>query len=435
MNTGSEKVETMRKLEKGIRSVGWLAMPMALLIGGCDFDVTNPGPVQDEFLDDPDAFVAVVNGMGRALSDGMNYVAFHGALVTRELFPTGGTGQFGISVKNGDGILDRSEQGAPWNNTQGSRWSAEDGLRRFGEVMSSTEFASSEHVAMAYLWAGYANRTLGENMCEAVIDVGPAQPREVFLTRAQEHFSNAIEVGSASGEPEIVTAARAGRAAVRVQLGDWSGAVTDAGSVPTDFEFNLGYYDIGDRDQYNRIAHASGNDPYKTHTVWGTVYQDYFTESEDARVSWVDTGLPGDGGVEGLGPVPFLKQLKYPTRAADITLSSGREMRLIEAEADLVGGDWEAAMTTINQLRTDAGVGTRTATNSEEAWTFLKRERGIELWMEGRRLGDFYRWNANGTPGALDPLETVGGDSYLKQQDLCFPIPDSEIETNPNLSK
>src|SRR5215210_3249933 len=78
---------------------------LVLILTACDFEVTNPGPVQDEFLDEPAAFAAVVNGMGRGLADAMNLIAFHQSMVTRELFPTGGTGQFGISVKNADGIL------------------------------------------------------------------------------------------------------------------------------------------------------------------------------------------------------------------------------------------------------------------------------------------------------------------------------------------
>ncbi len=435
MDNGREKVINMKYRLKNGRRASILTSFLLLLIGGCDFDVTNPGPVQDDFLNDTDAFPAIVNGMGRTLADGMNFVAFHGAMVTRELFPTGGTGQFGISVKNGDGILDPSEQGAPWNSTQQSRWAAEDGLRRFAEIMNSSDFASSEFVAEAYLWAGYSNRTLGENMCEAVIDNGSAQPRDVFLTRAEAHFTDAISTASSAGAPEIATAATAGRAAVRVQLGDWSGAVADAASVPTSFEFVLDYHDIGDRDQYNRIAHASANDPYKTHSVWGTVYEGYYVDTDDPRVAWMDTGLPGDGGVEGIGAVPFFRQMKFPDKDADIRLSSGEEMRLIEAEAQLRSGAWEAAMTIINGLRALAGVDPWTATSLEEAWTVLKRERGIELWLEGRRLGDFYRWNADGTPGALDVLETVGAASYLKQQDLCFPIPDSERETNPNLSR
>jgi starch-binding outer membrane protein, SusD/RagB family len=72
------------------------------------------------------------------------------------------------------------------------------------------------------------------------------------------------------------------------------------------------------------------------------------------------------------------------------------------------------------------------ATTLDEGWRLLKRERGIELWLEARRLGDLRRWKASNTPGALDPLESVGAGSHLARQDLCFPIARSERETNPN---
>jgi hypothetical protein len=59
------------------------------------------------------------------------------------------------------------------------------------------------------------------------------------------------------------------------------------------------------------------------------------------------------------------------------------------------------------------------------------------LWLEARRLGDLRRWQAANTPGDLDPLEMPSGDgatgSHLVQQDLCFPVPRSERDTNPNL--
>jgi hypothetical protein len=396
-------------------------------LGSCNFDVTNPGPVQDEFLDDPLAFDAVVNGMGRDLSDGLNYLAFHGALVARELFPTGGTGQFGISPKNADGTLDPDEQGAPWNLTQRARWVAEDGIRR----MTEAQGGEPGLMAQAYLWAGYSSRALGENMCEAVIDGGSIQPRVTFLQRAEEHFSRAIEMG---GSGEVATAARAGRASVRVHMGDWAGAVADAAGVSTDFVYEMPYYNRGDQSEFNRIAYASFAEPYKTHTVWGTVYEDEYLDTGDPRVSWTDTGVNGDGAVACCGPVPFYRQGKHPLRESPISLSSGAEMRLIEAEDQLVKGNWQTAMGTINTLRSSNGVDARTAGDATEAWTHLKRERGIQLWLEGRRLGDLYRWDANNTPGAYDPKEVVGGESYLTAQDLCFPIPRTERETNPNIS-
>ena len=66
----------------------------------------------------------------------------------------------------------------------------------------------------------------------------------------------------------------------------------------------------------------------------------------------------------------------------------------------LVGGDWQGAMGKINALRMAAGVEPAMATNTAEAWTALKFERGVVLWLEGRRLGDFFRWNRDNTPGA-----------------------------------
>ena len=74
-------------------------------------------------------------------------------------------------------------------------------------------------------------------------------------------------------------------------------------------------------------------------------------------------------------------------------------MRLVEAEGMLTSGDWQGAMGKINALRTAAGVEPAVAASAAEAWTALKFERGVVLWLEGRRLGDFFRWNANNTPG------------------------------------
>ena len=136
-----------------------------------------------------------------------------------------------------------------------------------------------------------------------------------------------------------------------------------------------------------------------------------------------------------LGKVPWYAETKFNKKESGINLSSGWEMRLIEAESKLKGGDVTGAMALVNKHRVALGLTAWSAATTTDAWTMLKRERGIELWMEARRLGDLRRWKATNTPGVLSDFEIAGGaKSYLDAaQDLCYPIPLSETQTNPNL--
>ena len=77
-----------------------------------------------------------------------------------------------------------------------------------------------------------------------------------------------------------------------------------------------------------------------------------------------------------------------------------------------------------------------TAANITEAWTILKRERNIELWMEARHLGDLRRWKESNTPGAVDWPDWESLAPLFKQYTAvqCYPVPDQELNTNLNLS-
>ena len=116
-------------------------------------------------------------------------------------------------------------------------------------------------------------------------------------------------------------------------------------------------------------------------------------------------------------------QTKYTSQSSPINLSSGWEMRLIEAETKLVAGDVAGALASMNQRRTALNLPLLTAANATEAWSALKRERGIELWLESRRLGDYRRWAAFSRPGVTDDMTG---------RDLCFATALSEKESNPN---
>lgn len=423
-----------------------------LLLAGavsCDTKVTNPGPVQDVFLNDRSAALAMVNGAGRALAQGINWISYTGAAVSREVHPAGSTGSFGITQRwqIGDLTSDDVDVNTHWEQAQRARWLAEETLRRMeaagpppSTAAAAARTAYQNQLQLAYLYAGFSNRLLGENMCDGVIDGSGILPNAIYFTRAESLFTKAIAV--TGGTPATIAtqaqAAYAGRAAARVHLNKWTEAVGDAGQVPIAFVFNMPYFNLGEDAQRNRIAYAVLNTPYRAHTQWNTWHDVYRKATNDPRVPITITALQGDAAIECCGRVAFWPQAKHPLSQSPIRLASGREMRLIEAEAKLRNGDFAGAITSINLVRANASttaapIAPLTATDLTDGWRLLKRERGIELWLEGRRLGDFRRWKAANTPGALDPLESIGAAAHLTKQDLCFPIGRSERQTNPNL--
>src|SRR6476469_6717933 len=112
--------------------IAGLALLLAVAPMACDTNVSTPGPVQDDFLNDRNAAAAMVSGAGRALSQGMNWVGYTGAAVAREIHPAGSTGSFGISNRWQNGELggDDSDLDTHWEQAQRARWVAEEALRR-----------------------------------------------------------------------------------------------------------------------------------------------------------------------------------------------------------------------------------------------------------------------------------------------------------------
>lgn len=429
---------------------------LVLAFGACDLDVTNPGPVQDEFLATEDAQDGVVNGAGRALSSALNWVSYTGGAISREVTPSGSIGSFGISLRTQEGNLDANETSTHWNTSQRARWMAESGATRMKDEVYKDSYSSNAKYAQIVLYAGYANRLLGENFCCAVFDGGAPEAGSAYFTRALAHFGEAMTVAKAAGETDLATAAQAGRASVYASTGDWSNAVSDADAVLSaggdGFKYDMSYFDGYGIDVYNRIYYASSGDgPYRANTVWHTANEEYSQETGDARVGFAytlkDGGVDwtdlegttfqiesGDATVNGK-IIPWLPQQKHDKRTSPIRLSSAQEMYLIKAESALVSGSVDDALTNINAVRALAGQDAVTASTTAEAWTALKRERGIELWLEGRRLGDMRRWSESSAPGDYHAYETTNweGNAYSPAY-LSFPIGQSEIDTNPNVT-
>jgi hypothetical protein len=147
----------------------------------------------------------------------------------------------------------------------------------------------------------------------------------------------------------------------------------------------------------------------------------------DNRVPW-EIKLDSDGQVEAGqdGETPFYQQLKLLTEDDDVRLTHGTEMLVLRAEARLRAGDIPGMVTLLDQARAVYDMPALTPpADLAEAWTMLRFERAATLWLEGRRLWDLRRWEADGGPVA---------DPYAQGRDLCFPISRDERRSNPNLT-
>src|SRR5256884_9388733 len=166
-------------------------------LGACNLSVDNPDRVQDPLLNDPGAHAAVVAGASLSLSEAINWVAFFGGDASKEFTQGGRIHPVKLPLDPGQLSVEEIPANA-WNSAQQARWVAEDAVRRFRDVMGA-QFASYDLRAKALLYAGYANRLLGENMCEAVINGGAASDYKDHLRPADSALTEAIALVRAAG--------------------------------------------------------------------------------------------------------------------------------------------------------------------------------------------------------------------------------------------
>src|SRR2546430_9914094 len=186
-------------------------------LAACNLSVDNPDRVQDPLLDDPGAHAAVVAGASLALSEAINWVAFFSGDASKEFRQGGRIHPVKLPIDPGQLSVDEIPDNA-WNSAQQARWVAEDAVRRFRDVMGA-QFDSSALAAKALLYVGYANRLLGENMCEAVIDGGGPSDYKDYFRRAESALTAAIAVAPAARDTAVRTAPTAARASVRPVAG------------------------------------------------------------------------------------------------------------------------------------------------------------------------------------------------------------------------
>ena len=80
-----------QQIERADRRMGFVAAFILLILGtGCE--VTNPGPIQDEFLVQAESRAGLVNGAQRRLNEAIGWIGYKGAIVASEIMKGGQNG-------------------------------------------------------------------------------------------------------------------------------------------------------------------------------------------------------------------------------------------------------------------------------------------------------------------------------------------------------
>jgi hypothetical protein len=133
--------------------------------------------------------------------------------------------------------------------------------------------------------------------------------------------------------------------------------------------------------------------------------------------------------------VPLSISADYNTNSASVIVLRYADVLLMKAEALNELGQTSDAEESLYQVRKRAGLTNRddvTGLTQDQMRDKIRQERRIELAFEGHRWFDMIRWD-NGQY-ALNFLHSIGKIN-ASQKHLLFPIPQKEIDTNPNLKQ
>ena len=419
-----------------VRAVGLACLAAGIAVGmtACDglLKVTNPGSLEDGQLDDPVLEPFIINGViGEFQFAYTNYAFFSGVLADEGFLdhPNINFREFGLHRFNDINTTNELVYGS----LQQARQAADDATDRLKKI-AGTNAGSNLNVARALIYGGYSYVLLGEGFCEAPVNLGAPLPSKELLGRAIARFDEGIAVATAgrtganvAAAQDLIYMARVGAARASLKSGNPAKARAYADSVPNAYE-RWAYYSANSARENNAIQIA-----VRQMQPWLAMAPTYLGLN-DPRVP--QPGVPRPSLNSNL-ILPPLKPSSYggwtgasPPQAIDVAtsvrFSSGLEARYIVVEAD---GPNATMLSFVNARR--ATVGKPPADLSGPALlTEFRRQRAIDFYLTGQRLGDLRRYADAGMDLFPTGKYPTLPDSYGTMR--CFIVPLSEKSGNPN---
>jgi hypothetical protein len=403
------------------------AAAISLTLAGCQLEVVNPGLI-DAATFDPgsDASTISLSAQTRFWS-AFGTVAFWQAYFSGETWA--GAARLETSDVGRRAVTSSALDVAPvWSALQSAIASNELAIR---VLVDGANAATDINLARVYMNSGFALELMAETSCQGVILTGPpltvAGVLDTAITRFKQAIAVATAIGTSNAEAvKIVNASNVGLGRAYLQKKDYANAATTAALVPATFVYNGVRIDDASNRGLGNTLYASG--VLGTDMVVATPYR----LLNDPRVVWTDAGRTATDGI-----LRLYREGKYVGYANPYRIASGLEASYIAAEASLMGsGASQTAALALIAARRAAGNqpafggGTNAVVLAE-----LMDQRARDFWLEAKHLGD---WQRN--PAATPYVPATGTAFYKPTQGnfgnaTCFPVPDAEINANPNWPK
>jgi hypothetical protein len=397
------------------RRVALRALGAAVTIFGLSchdaLKIEDPQTFSNEDLNDPAILAAVANGVEGAFQQVFDDVLVYTELMSDEIEDTS-TWLAWSDMSNGRVRGDWPTAGdfsGAQNGLLRARYAAQNAAERFARVLGSDAANKSKIMAQVKTVEAWSDLINGMAFCEAPkVAGGPRFPDAEIYKQAVQKFGDALTVAVAAGDSAWIDFARAGSARANLLAGNYDAALADAQLVRNGFLKQALYSTTSQTsfpgNQFHQNRNRSGG---LRRTFWSMVdtsnnnlsptptqyVKDPWTLQSDPRMAVVHPR-----GRLGVNNSTLHYSIdKYKDYASPITITSKREMNLIEAEVYWRKGDFTNAIAALNRNRTTAPANlpafTAAGLTSQDVFNRLLSERMAELFVEGHRMTDLDRFN------------------------------------------
>jgi starch-binding outer membrane protein, SusD/RagB family len=389
--------------------------------------VDNPGRVPEESLNDPALMPILEAAAIQTFQCGINNFAATAGMLSGEFLSSNGfvnnhpwEWRGAVEIRNEPGSCNTGRASTFmgfYTPLQQARFQLDDTFARLEQFTDAQVANRARFLTEMRAYAGYAYLLLGEGMCQMTIDNGPAMTKAEVWAIAEARFTDAITRATALNDASLLNMARVGRARARLDLGNLTGAASDAALVPQGFVRNAAFSETNTTRE-NRFYNLTFRNDYLS---VGENYRGLTVGAQaDPRVRVTNLNRVGNDNV-----TPMWRQEKYTgSGAASQPIASWNEAQLILAEA--VGG--QAGIDALNRVRAANGVTTPLVYTGGDITDIVLEERRRQLFAEGHRYVDMLRKNLpfpTGINGANRKGQVYGPVT-------CVPLPNVETQNNPN---